>query len=233
MPLHVYGIIDAPEIIGNVPQGHEGDEVVAFQIDNLSAVVSLSTTMSPLTSIEHVLHHEKVLNELMENHSVLPMRFGRICDPKDLVAFVGTHQETIRADLKEICGKGEMALRIKTDAFMRPQKNIETVSTLDKDRRGTAYLLERTKKHQKNQHIRKQLEEIRSCLEGVATRFVWLDSQEPSELFKASCLVRYDQTNAFLASLKTLEERGVQINCTGPWAPYSFVTTKAASGMSR
>ncbi len=230
MPLHIYGIIDASQLRGDIPQGHEGDPVKTLFVEGLSVVISSSTSALSAVSVEPVLHHEKIMKTLMQHHTVLPMRFGMVCEPDNLIALVKKRLAAIRENLQELSGKREMALRISIANPVKPQTKTMNASVSGERGSGKDYLMKRIEEDQNHRQIRKKLKEIQSVIDVAAARFIWLNTSELTEPFKASCLVDLNQIGAFLTTVKSLEDHNLQISCTGPWAPYSFVSPQAALG---
>lgn len=77
---YIYCIIGTDEArgFGPIGIGGRGDEVVTIPCRDLSAVVSDSPVMKYAVSWENLMAHTKVIEEVMKDHTVLPVRFCTI-----------------------------------------------------------------------------------------------------------------------------------------------------------
>ena len=69
---------DKAETFSSKGMGERGDPVVTQHYKDLAAVVSVSPESEYDNSRRHMLNHTKVLEEVMEHHSILPVRFNTI-----------------------------------------------------------------------------------------------------------------------------------------------------------
>ena len=82
---YIYCIIGTNEekIFGSMGIGGRGDEVYTVCYQDQGVVVSSSPiTKYPITR-ENTMVHQKVMEELMKEYTVLPVRFGTIAESKD------------------------------------------------------------------------------------------------------------------------------------------------------
>lgn len=85
---YVYCIIGTNEERNFGPKGIGGrsDEVHTVCYQDLAAVVSNSPIIKYPISRENILAHQLVMEKVMKDHTVLPVRFGTIAESKDGVA---------------------------------------------------------------------------------------------------------------------------------------------------
>lgn len=238
MHVHVYGIIDSRAICGPVPAGHEADAATAVPFEDMAAIVSQADDAAIEPSLNHVWHHEKVLGALMERHAVLPMRFGTICPTEEVSALLRQRSDALRAGLRQVRGKVEMAVRITQsepppgEAGNRTSPNLAQASSA-----GKSYLLALAARHG---HMLgdgvpalRALHEAREHLEQLSLKMVWQGPEADGKPFKVSCLVAREEIENFANKLRDIERPDLRLSCTGPWAPYSFVGEEAILGAGR
>ncbi len=230
--LYVYGIIDGSEIRTTIPRGHHRSSVAALPVGGLAAAVSdvaQSDMVAP--TADNVCRHDQVLDALMERHAVLPMRFGTTAHRGRLTTALEMRQLALCCALQRVSGMVEIAVRVLTNlpAVAVPIRH----HPYEKDgarSSGTAYLRSRmADRRQSAPHC--ELREavamsVLSRLETLSAEATWDRGHELPLLFKASFLIASEGVREFVDTAEALALRHgeVVVRCTGPWAPYSFVT---------
>jgi hypothetical protein len=111
---YIYCIIEInhPRTFGPLGIGGRGDELYTICFQNIAAVVSNSPIIKYSVSRENMLAHEKAIEEVMREHTVLPVRFATIAEDevkvkkileKEYDRFVGL--------LEDMKGKKELGLK--------------------------------------------------------------------------------------------------------------------------
>ena len=82
---YIYCIINAKQdrAFGPIGVGGRGDEVSTIGIDDLAMVISNHPLTKLVVNRENILAHEKVIEEVMKEHTVLPVRFCTIASSTD------------------------------------------------------------------------------------------------------------------------------------------------------
>jgi len=82
---YIYCIIgdDKERKFASPPIGDQADEVYSISYRDIAAVISASPVMKYPISRENTIVHQKVLEELMEEFTVLPVKFGTVAGGKD------------------------------------------------------------------------------------------------------------------------------------------------------
>lgn len=93
--------------------GERGDPVHLIRGEGLAAVVSDSPIVEYESSRRNMMAHTRVLEEVMREHALLPVRFGIIAPDEAAIArqLAGAKAEAIRAQLGRIEGKAELGLK--------------------------------------------------------------------------------------------------------------------------
>lgn len=112
---YLYGIIcgDAPAAFSSRGIGERGDLVYTIAVNGLAAVVSDSPIVEYESSRRHMMAHTRVLEEVMQSHTVLPVRFGIIAPDAAAIErqLAGARGAELTAILHRLEGKIEMGLK--------------------------------------------------------------------------------------------------------------------------
>ncbi|MDE2135329.1 MAG: GvpL/GvpF family gas vesicle protein [Alphaproteobacteria bacterium] len=240
--LHVYAIVDSVRF-GIIPgEGHEAGDIVPAPCGAFAAAVSASSAGAIAPTPQNVWRHERVLERLMRDHTVLPLRFGTICRDADaLKEYVLGSADLYRNDLGRVRGKVEIALRI-ADRVPSVQTGEPVAAEPDAANdhepagRGAAYLrtrLQRLRNDTAREGRGKELEQLlRRHLGALLKDVLCAPRADSAAGYAVSCLVERDGVAAFSGALNGFRGKHPQfeITCTGPWAPYSFVAMPPFSG---
>jgi hypothetical protein len=206
--IELYAITDDP---GPPLPDVAGLRLVPF--DGLAAVCTPAseTELSP----ETLWHHEEVVEALMADRDLLPVRYGTRLDDEAAVtrAMEGRSGE-LAAALDRVRGAVELSVRVvAADGTPSPPSPPETTS-------GAEYLRLRAQAEASHDDVARAVHEplaerARESTEG---------RPRPPELFRAAYLVDRGGIDSFVAEVGRLQEEspGLAILCTGPWPPYSF-----------
>jgi len=236
--LHVYGVIDDSQVLGAVPCGHGGAELAALSRGGLTAVVSDTDGADMEASVERVWHHEKILSALMERHAVVPMRFGMVCTADQLSTVLAQRQEALSAALKKLGGKVEMAVRVTDINMLGTDEKHNRQKDCPAPPSGRAYLLELVERRRRmfpeNEPASRLVNDVKDRLIQLSIEANWHGPEAHGQPFKASCLIPREKVEAFVDNIEAFErlQPNLQVSCTGPWAPYSFVDRRAALGVA-
>ncbi len=84
---YIYCIIESnqPKVFGPLGIGGRGDELYTILFNGIAAVVSNSPIISYSISRDNMLAHEKAIEEVMKEYTVLPVRFATIAQDEEKV----------------------------------------------------------------------------------------------------------------------------------------------------
>lgn len=111
---YIYCIIkaDKPKTFGAPGIGGRGDELYPVCFNGLAAVVSNSPIIKYSISRENTITHEKAIEEVMKEHTLLPVRFGTIAEDEEKVKrILEKKYDKFKDLLDEIKGKKELGLK--------------------------------------------------------------------------------------------------------------------------
>jgi hypothetical protein len=185
------------------------------------AVVSDHENLPPQPGEEELWRHERVVEELMERSTVLPMRFGSTAaDDAELQAILDERRPEFESLLERLRGAVELGVRAQLPAVVKEPEGAAAVAG-GTGGPGSAYLLERLDRRRRAADAVARIHEPLSML---ARRSMQRPGGLSPHIFKGAYLVDRDRVDAFRARVDELgsEVDGARIACTGPWPPYSF-----------
>lgn len=163
--------------------------------------------------------HERIVEALMKDRDVLPVRYGtRVPDAEAVTRALQDNHDAFAKSLQSVRGAVELAVRVFS-ADEPPQ----TPAAVSRGMSGTAYLRARARTAAKESHV---AEIVHKPLAAAARKNTTARVERPGELLRGSYLVDRDAVDAFSARVRRIQENNpqLQVTCTGPWPPYSFVT---------
>lgn len=112
---YLYGIIRGTDVqhFGTRGIGERGDLVYTIVGNGLAAIVSDSPVVEYESSRRNMMAHTRVLEEAMQQHTVLPVRFGIVAPNAEAIArqLGGTRSAALHAALDQLEGKIEIGLK--------------------------------------------------------------------------------------------------------------------------
>lgn len=240
---YVYCIIESrkSEAFGNMGIGGREDAVYTVHHEDLAAVVSDTPIAIYDPTRENVLNHERVIEKVMERHSVLPMSFGTIFRTKDdVIEFLKDTHDALKDVLGQVRGKIEFGVQVNwdRDAVIR---DIETQSEevarlraqIQRTSSGSTYfariqlgrLIERLLSERADQYVREIYDALRA--EAVASKLNKVIGERM--ILNAAFLVERDQADRFDPKMHEVARRyegKLSFRYTGPWPPYNFVNVR-------
>ncbi|HEX6458049.1 MAG TPA: GvpL/GvpF family gas vesicle protein [Thermoleophilaceae bacterium] len=189
------------------------------EVAPLTAVAThgLAVVCAPAEDVEvtpEVLwRHERVVEALMDDRDLLPVRFGTRLQDEDAAAraLAERHGEFTRA-LDRVRGAVEVSVRVLGDQ-PRPRPS-DSLS-------GADYLRAKARSAAAEDAVSRK---VHSPLASRARASAKLPAPDPAELLRAAYLVDRTSVASFVQCVHELEEANPELRllCTGPWPPYSF-----------
>jgi len=110
---YIYCIIESsePRSFGPLGIGATGDELTTICYNDIAAVVSNSPIMKYPLWREHIIAHEKAIEEVMKEYQVLPVRFSTIAeDEEKITKILEREHDRFTELLMKMSGKTELSL---------------------------------------------------------------------------------------------------------------------------
>ena len=197
----LYAICDRPEAPVPPPLSglHEGSLLAVF-----------GRRAHAAATIDALWEHERVVEGLMSERTVLPARFGSTFESEDGVRRMLAEGRVRLLDLiARVRGRVELGVRVAA---------LEREPVLAGATSGRDYL-------QAKLHTARQASGIDGPLSELAVQTRRQPAYEADELLRASYLVERSAVPGFRATVERLQgaHPELAILCTGPWPAYSFM----------
>lgn len=239
--IYLYAVTNRTEAAAPAGPGLEGTPLISQTCRDIAAVVSAHGTTAgvPLTEANLRLH-EAVMETLMTDRAVLPVRFGTLLADEDAVQSVlAAHYADFSANLNRVRGRVEIGLRVLWDGDGSRSPNVggrrpltDRVPTLS----GRSYMLARLEEERRaqawNRRAKALAMEIHKPLAHLATESTQQVLVTPRLLLTAAYLIGREQVAVLQQEVEALGNThpSLRLLCTGPWPPYSFVTVNGKEG---
>jgi hypothetical protein len=164
----------------------------AVAADGLEAVCAPAAEGD--VSPEALWRHEGIVEALMEDRDVLPVRYGtRVEDEAAVLRVLEERRSDLLGALDRVRGAVELSVRVRSAADDAPRST-------------------------------EVWARVHEPLSRLARSSVRHPPRAPSESLRASYLVDRDRVQEFVHEVSRLESANPALSllCTGPWPPYSF-----------
>lgn len=232
--MYLYAITDRPEAPLPETPGLEDAPLFSLSHRDIAAVASsLTGTVSPVET--NLWRHEAVLEDLMTDRAVLPVRFGTVLADEDALRHVlMAHYASFAADLNHVRGRVEVGLRVLWDEEQDSNGARERSGRGTGERASTGsgrvYMMARLEEERQRRAHRERAEalamDIHTPLANQAVDSTDEVLVTPRFLLTAAYLVERDEVEGFQRQVQALNPAypALRFFCTGPWPAYSFVT---------
>jgi len=225
----VYAICDRPDMPPPRRRGLAQAPLDAIREGDLLAVVSRHSHPPGDPALDALWVHERVVERIMADRTVLPMRFGtKLPDDEALRAVLATRQQELLATLARVRGRVEVGIRAMQPLGGDPASNhSQPAPSVPVAATGREYL---EAKLRNGRRVEREAAALHEPLASLAVAVSRQPARAPDELLRASYLIDAPVLARFRATVERLQRThpGAAILCTGPWPPYSFVTSAAA-----
>lgn len=177
---------------------------------------------------EASVQHQRVVSALARFTDILPARFGTVfLNEKSLESDVRGKKDLLRKDFSRIHNSDEFGVKV---FGVLPRVEVPKVAA----RTGKDYLKAKAgllqRRPAKKQTVDADLQEFQSELDSIAVETAPagnVSSAQRGLQWQISLLLRRSDRKKFDAILRKYSKKWAgakQIECTGPWPPYSFVS---------
>jgi hypothetical protein len=225
----VYGICDRPDLPPPRRRGIAQAPLDGVREGQLLAVISRHEHPLGDPALDTMWVHERVVERMMGDRAVLPMRFGsKIADEAALRDVLATRQQEFLATLERVRGRIEVAVRA-----MQPAGVDAPIGELPREplpppaATGREYL---EAKLRNGRRTDREAGALHEPLANLAVEVRRQPARAPEEVLRASYLIDSPVLARFRGTVERLQRAhpALAILCTGPWPPYSFVGPTAA-----
>ena len=233
--VYLYAIVDHDAALTTPITGFAGLPVTLQPVQALAAAISPVEMEMLKDTAAAALVHEEVVDRLMAERRVLPVRFGAVFSSIEaLTTALRERQSVLVADLARLDGQVEIGVRLLWDGDARRTVAGEAQQADDAlaagGGPGSQYLRARMQEVAVERRLRQQAallatrcEQVLAPLATALNVRVLATGQMPVSI---ACLVKRDAVAALVDAVAALHdlEPDIRAVCTGPWPPYHFVS---------
>jgi hypothetical protein len=190
-----------------------------------------------------VIRHQEVVSGVMQHSPVLPARFGTIfLSPANLEGVLHRHHQTISGFLERSRDQKEWAVKALLNRPAAKEKLVASRLKREADRLaclspGQRYFQEQRLRAACEQELQKWLQEVATelwtelgnCAAAVRERRLLsrgVTGSDQDMVLNWAFLVPEETASRFQARFQVardyFSDRGLVLECSGPWPPYSF-----------
>jgi len=244
---YVYCIIELnhPKSFGPLGIGGRGDKVYTVCFDDIAAVVSNSPIKKYPVSSENTLAHEEAIEEVMKEHTVLPVRFATITEDAEKVRkILEKEYDRFKDLLNKIKGRKELALKaiFKEDIIYREiLEKYEKIKRLKEaiatepptktyyQRMEIGKMVEQALEREKEKYKEEILEILRPLAEDIKIN----DTYGERMIVNAAFLVNEDKEPEFDQKVQEFDAKHggkIKFKYVGTLPPFNFVNLVIETG---
>lgn len=237
MKIYSYCIIDSKErIADDHARGLNGTPVYNIPYRDMGIVVSnVNLHIKDLTK-SHILEHEDVVERLMENFTVLPLRSGTLFNrEEEILPVMEKFYGDFRSNLDRLINKVEFGIKI-----IWPGDNIRGEILEDyassshflaatKDSPGKRFIMGKFEKYKIERALKEKAEICIAFVDNFLNRFAFEIKLEKlistNLLLNAFYLVDKERQRDFKEAFELLRiaPDNFKYLFSGPWPPYNFI----------
>lgn len=230
---------DEPRTFEALGMGERGDVVHTINFGDLAAIASDSPESGYDNTRRNMMAHMRVLDEVMAEYTVLPIRFDCVAPSPEVVReqLLKARHDELSAMLDGMEGKIEMGLKafwyedvvfqeiVQQNPTVRRMRDGLNGKSLDEtyyDRIRLGELVEAELKARREADSEGVLARLRPVVEKLQVNPTTVDHM----VINAAFLVERARESDFEAAVRALDQdlgHRLLIKCVGPVAPYNFV----------
>ena len=189
--------------------------------------------------LRNIAAHQSVLHTLMEDTTVLPMRFGVIARNAEAVRkLLAVNRKSIKEHIERLSGRVEMGLRVSWDTANIYEYFVATHPVLreardevyresDHVRRDDKVELGRLYESLRAADRKQCTEKVKEILVNYCEDIIENPVKRDKDIMNLACLVERSQMDEFTQGIfqaSKFFDNAYLFDYTGPWAPHNFVT---------
>lgn len=244
---YIYCIIalDEPKTFGPLGIGGRGDELYSICFNDIAAVVSNSPIRKYPISSENAFAHEKAVEEVMKNYTVLPVRFATLTEDEEMVkTILEKEYDRFKELLNEIKDKKELGLKAMFKEEVIYKEILEKYVEIKKLKEAIA-AKPPAKTYYQRMEIGKMVEsalekekeiykeDILSALSPLAIETKTNNTYGERMIINAAFLVENEREGEFDQKIKELDAKygdKVKFKYVGTLPPFNFVNLVIETG---
>jgi hypothetical protein len=236
---YLYCIIGTAEArnFGPIGIGDSRDSVTTISFEDISAVISRSPLAEYPLSRENLLAHQRVIEEVMKDHTVLPVRFSTIAESaEEIRSVLRTRCREFKGLMRDMDNKVELgvkavwknmddvfrAIAMADGGIRRLKEKLAAKGASHNERISLGGLVESALKRRREEEAEEILRELRPIAVDARENRLHGDNM----LVNSAFLVDSSMVREFDSRIRELDERcegTVRLKYVGPVPPFNFV----------
>jgi len=242
MKIYTYGIIDSNGMLEDSIKGLEGAPVYNIAYRDIGIAASELYRQADINE-ESASKHEKVVERLMEDFTVLPMRFLTLFNAKeDTLSMMKEYYDDFKKNLERLRNKVEFGIKViwPGDAIKECINDASAKEShkapVSDDSPGRRYIKEKYKEYMIGKEFEKEADKRIAAIDDLFNKLAIEKRLERLKsrnlLLKASYLVERRREDDFKKALESLKSTSGDLKYlfSGPWPPYNFITLSKRHG---
>jgi hypothetical protein len=244
MKLYLYGIIDSKDQIKESIYGLEGAGVYSIPFCDIGAAVSEICQMTQDTTDRAVLEHATVVEKLMADFTVLPVRFQTVIEDRDnLLSMMQSYYKDFKDNLARLHNKLEFGIKVIWPADKVKANIIKVLKKDEQKMQGSdnslskRFIKEKFEEYKIDKEFKAKADRFIKVMDIFFSRFAAEKKLEKLKtenlLLDAVYLVEKDKQNDFREAFEHIKSGppGLKYLFSGPWPAYNFVILSKKSGL--
>jgi len=238
MGIYTYAIIDSNSKISSSINGLGGAVVYNIPYRNIGIVVSESEHVQDIAQ-EHILKHEEVVEKLMEDFTVLPMRFHTLFNrEKDALLMMKEYCGDFRENLDRLRNKKEFGVRviwpgdIKRNRIIDAYKKSNASIAIQDSSSVKSFVKEKFEEYKINKEFEEEADKYIALIDNFFSRWACEKKIEKLKsenlLLNAFYLVEKEKEGDFKEAFERARDicicGDLKYLFSGPWPPYNFIS---------
>lgn len=221
-------------------KGLAGTVLYTVYFDEITAVVSDINRANLITDQSNAIAYASVIEKLVEQFSLLPMRYGSLMESRDSInKMLERNYPEFQQNLQKVENKYEFGLKIfcdsgKLKAELRAKSETDT-KTPTKSVPGIKnsvyrnYVNKKLKEHRIEELVLIYVDSVIAEITGYLARLNAVNKFKKivseTNIISAIFLLGKDKKDKLIQAVENLQNQypGLTFVLTGPWPPYNFV----------
>ena len=239
--IYLYCIIGTDEArnFGDIGIGGRGDAVTTAGYEDISAVISKSPETKYVLNRENLLAHQRVIERVMKEHTVLPVRFSTIADNiEGIQGVLRKRYEEFKKLLRDMDNKIELGIKAvwkDIDAVFQEilQEDEEIKRLRDKtaamppgktygDRINLGKMVQARLKRKKEAEADKMMDSLKAISVDTRANQVYGDNMVLNAAFLVG-MTRIKEFDEKVEGFDAAHNKRLKIKYVGPAPPFNFV----------
>jgi len=244
MKLYLYGIIDSSDQITESIYGLEGSSVYNIPFCDIGAVVSeISPPIQGVTE-GAVLEHGAVVEKLMADFTVLPVRFQTVIEGRDnLLLMMQSYYKDFKDNLARLHNKLEFGIKVIWPAEKIKENIIKTLKkgkqkdSESNSSQGRKFMTEKFEKYKIDKEFQAKADKFIKVMDTFFSKFATEKKLRKLKtehlLLDAVYLVEKSQESNFREAFEHIKSARSDFKYlfSGPWPAYNFVVLSKQSAL--